>query len=205
MLLGLAGTVQAAERHPAMWGAGSKAPREPDCAGPSPLYRQNGSDSGIAVGSQNFEASFDDYDTEAADDFSVTAPTWFITQVDVAGTYFDGPGVPRDETVTFYKDHRGEPGKPVASFSAQGIDRNGSFCIPIAGGLLLKRGRYWVSVVANMDFSTGGTWGWENQTTAVPRKARWRNPGGGFASCRTWGKEKICVPNGQGDHIFTLR
>jgi len=208
-LLGLAvaGTACAQEPHPAAWGA-SDGPTttSPRCTGLPPLYEQNGPDSGIAIVSQNFETSFDNYDAEAADDFVVTEATWFIREVDVAGTYFDGTGAPRDETVTFYKNRHGLPGEAVARFTMQGADPHfGSFCIPIRNGLLLKKGHYWVSVVANIDFNPNGEWGWENQSTRVLNPAAWRNPGGGFGVCQDWTAENVCIPNGQRDHIFTLR
>jgi hypothetical protein len=202
-----AGTVGAQGQRPATWGA-SDGPTitSPHCTDLPPLYQQNVGDSGIAIVSQNFESSFDQYDAEAADDFKVTAATWFIREVDVPGTYFDGAGLARDETVTFYKSAAGLPGEAIARFTIQGADPHfGSFCIPIRNGLLLKKGHYWVSVVANMDFLTAGEWGWENQSTRVFSPSVWRNPGGGFGVCQTWTRENVCIPNGQRDHLFTLR
>ena len=53
------------------------------------LYSQNGTDSGVGLVSQNFEATFDDYDARAADDFRAIND-WTITEVDVKGTYLMG-------------------------------------------------------------------------------------------------------------------
>jgi hypothetical protein len=178
----------------------------PSCSDRPALYEQMRGDSGIAIISQNFESSFDQYDAQAADDFKVADTTWFIREVDVVGNYFDSAGVARDETVVFYENAHGLPGAEIARYAIDGFDNSfGSFCIPLKDGLLLRKGRYWISVIANMNYSTAGQWGWENSTRRVFIPSAWRNPGGGFGVCRTWTAENICVPNGQGDHLFTLR
>ncbi len=176
----------------------------------SVLYDQNGTDSGIGIVSQNFESSFDAYDAQAADDFTVPAGAhWGVKEVDVTGVYFNGSGPARDETVTFYKNSHGHPGAVLGTFTAAGADSFGSFVIDLGGKQALKGGHngktYWVSVVANLDFLAGGEWGWENQTSTVGNPAQWQNPGGGFGICSTWGAENECIPDGQGDHMFTLR
>jgi len=174
----------------------------------SVLYDQSNNDSGIGIVSQNFETTFDAYDAQAADDFTVPANAkWKITEVDALGVYFNGPGPARDETVTFYKNKGGHPGKAVYSAQVAGSDNFGSFTIPVSKTLKGGAGgnTYWVSVVANMDFGVGGEWGWENQTTSEGNPAQWQNPGGGFGVCPTWGQENVCIPDGQGDHMFTLR
>jgi hypothetical protein len=173
------------------------------------LYDQHGTDSGIGIVSQNFESSFDAYDSQAADDFTVPAGAkWKIKEVDATGVYFNGSGPATSETVTFYKDKHGRPGKTVGSFTATGADSFGSFQIDLGAGQAVRGGSggrtYWVSVVANLDFFAGGEWGWENQTETVGNPAQWQNPGGGFGVCPTWGDENVCIPDGQGDHMFTI-
>ena len=95
-----------------------------------------------------------------------------------------------------------------------GVIQNGRMSIFDNGSqkfveLKLKGGKngttYWVSVVANLDFLAGGEWGWENRTTTNGGAAQWQNPGGGFGVCPTWGDENVCIPDGQGDHMFTIR
>jgi hypothetical protein len=178
------------------------------------LYSQNGTDSGIGIVSQNFESSFDIYDARAADDFTVPkGKTWSVAEVDVTGVYFNGAGPARDENVTFYKTTNGLPGAVVADHTGlAGADNGtGSFNIKgakakLKGGTKKKGTTYWVSVQANMDFSTGGEWGWENQTTVVGNPAAWENPGGGFGvGCTTYTTETTCIPDGQGDHMFTIK
>jgi len=66
--------------------------------------------------------------------------------------------------------------------------------------------------VANMDFeATGqfggnkGQWGWENQTTSEGNPAAWRQPTDYFATgCTSWEAEDVCIPDGQGDHMFAI-
>jgi hypothetical protein len=168
------------------------------------LYDQHGTDSGIGIVSQNFESTYDAYDAAAADDFTV-GKKWKVSEVDVTGVYFNGSGPARDETVTFYKDSGGLPGAAVNSQTVAGSDSGGSFNIPLKS-VKLKAGTYWVSVYANMDFGAGGEWGWENQLSVVGNPAAWQNPGGGFGiGCTSWTTETSCIPDGQGDHEFTIK
>jgi len=181
------------------------------------LYDQHGTDSGIGIVSQNFESSFDAYDAQAADDFNVGAGhLWLVKEVDATGVYFgSGVGPAASETVTFYKDANGHPGKVINSATVTGTDNFGSFTIKLKhddatklnGGKGKNGKTFWVSVVADLDFTaTGGSeWGWENQTTTVGNPAQWQNPGGGFGVCPTWDDENVCIADGQGDHMFTLR
>jgi hypothetical protein len=172
------------------------------------LYDQSANDSGIGIVSQNFEASFDVYDAQAADDFTVpSGKTWKVTEVDALGVYFNGSGPAASEHVTIYKNKGGKPGAVVADYPAlTGTDNFGSFAIKLPKALKLKNGTYWVSVQANMDFGAGGEWGWENQTTVEGKAAVWQNPGDGFGTgCTSYTTESVCIPDGQGDHMFILK
>jgi len=172
----------------------------------STLYDQSANDSGIGIVSQNFESSFDQYDAQAADDFTVPSGSkWIISEIDVNGVYFNGSGPAVSENVTFYKDKKGHPKSVVASFTATGSDSFGSFVIA-APKVKLKAGTYWMSVQANLDFSAGGEWGWENQSTSEGTPAQWVNAGNGFATgCTTYTQENVCIADGQGDHMFVLK
>ncbi len=221
--LAAAGMSYADARHPVAVSTGNRIVRHGLSNDGSPcgtlpvLYEQDPTstgqaDSGIGIVSQNFEATFDAYDAQGADDFKVPAGGWMVSEVDATGVYFNGSGPATSETVTFYHtDHsrpgNGRPGTVVASYTVTGVDSAGSFCITIPG-THLGPGHYWVSVVANMDFQAGGEWAWENLVAPrVNRKAKWQNPGDGFGPphCVHWKTENVCVPDGQGDHIFTLR
>jgi hypothetical protein len=176
----------------------------------SVLYSQEGTDSGIGIVSQNFESSLDAYDAQAADDFVVPkGRTWVVQEVDVIGVYFNGTGLARDENLTIYRNSQGKPGKVVFTATLDGAD-NGTGRIDMKifppRPPHLVAARYWVSVQANMDFSVGGEWGWENQTTVQGLPAVWQNPGGGFGvGCTTYTTETTCIPDGQGDHMFVIK
>jgi hypothetical protein len=186
----------------------------------STLYDQTGNDAGVATVSQNFESSFDQYDSQGADDFVVPAGVnWRVHEVDAVGVYFNGFGPAVSENVFFYKDRKSLPGKMVHQYlNLTGIDDGtGSFAItlPPTYGVQFKPGHYWVSVQINMDSAVGGEWGWENQTTQEGAAAAWQNPGNGFnTGCTTWGVENQCVTygagqrtvvGGVGDQIFALK
>ena len=72
------------------------------------LYDQYNNPGTNGTSSQNFEASFNQYDTELADDFVVPAgPDWSVDGVDVDGVYFNGPGPATTFNVSFYQDAAG--------------------------------------------------------------------------------------------------
>ena len=71
------------------------------------------------VTSQDFEPSFDTFDSQAADDFVVpSGQTWSVTGVDVAGEYNSG-GPAVGFNVYFYNDAAGLPGTLVNSQLSQ--------------------------------------------------------------------------------------
>jgi hypothetical protein len=146
-----------------------------------------------AITSQNFETPNDAYDSYGADDVKLKK-TCKVTSIQVMGQYYGGTGPADSETVTIYKNDGGKPGAVVKTKTVQGTDDGlGSFDIPFT--VTLKKGKtYWVGVQANMDFSVGGQWGWENTTTAKKAPAQWQNPGDGFATgCTTWGNMQTCL------------
>ena len=168
------------------------------------IYSQNGTDSGIGIVSQNFESSFDIYDARAADDFKVTKAT--ASEVDVTGVYFNGAGLAVSENVTYYKTKKGLPGKLIKDYPGLSGTDSGTGSFTIKHPKTALKGQVWASVQANMDFSVGGEWGWENQTTVVGSPAAWINPGDGFATgCTKYTAETTCIPDGQGDHMFTVK
>lgn len=174
------------------------------------LYDQNNNDAGIGIVSQNFETSFDAYDSQGADDFKVKAgTTWKVKEVDVTGVYFNGSGLAVSENVTFYKNAGGLPGAIKKSYTGVvGADNGtGSFVITLPTTAKLTSGTYWVSVQVNMDFGVGGEWGWETRTIQSKNGAAWQNPGDGFATgCTTWGVLTTCIPSGEGpDFMFGLK
>ena len=160
----------------------SKTPR-----GAQTLYDQNSNDAGIAILSDDFGSG--DSNSQAADDFTVPAGfSWTIAQIDVTGVYFNGYGPSEGQNVFFYKDKNGKPGKLIQEFdNLKGVDNSGSFAITLPGkGVKLKAGTYWLSVQAEMDFGSGGEWGWEVSIVQHDNEAMWRDPDGGRGKCYRW-------------------
>ena len=142
-----------------------------------------------ATSSQNFEAAFDAFDDELADDFVVPGgETWTSTRSTSAGHYFNGTGPMTSANVNFYSDASGLPGSQVATRPGLTVvDSAGSLTIAIPSAVTLASGHYWVSVQANVDLAVGGQWGWTDRTVGSNSDAAWQNPGGGFGRPRTWG------------------
>jgi hypothetical protein len=178
------------------------------------LYDQNSDDNGMPIISSNFTDEFDEFDSYGSDDFIVPpGHKWTIKQVEVTGTFStagdNGPA--ESEKVLFYKDSGGLPGKLVAKCDTiEGKDNQGSFAIKLPNSckVKLKGGqKYWVSVVANINFSCCGEWEWETRNTENGNPAAWENPNGGFGSCRDWDAMTSCIGSyGEGpDFMFALK
>ena len=170
------------------------------------LYDQNDNDSGFGSNSQDFEADFDTFDNQGADDFTVpTGETWTVTQVDVTGSYFNGAGPAMWFNVFFYADAGGAPGALVSSQTNLAFTGDPSAAIPLTTPVELTEGTYWVSVQARMDFGVGGQWAWEDRTVQSGNGSMWQNPGDGFGSgCPTWGPKTTCIPGSSVDFMFRL-
>ena len=172
------------------------------------LYNQNSNDSGTFVNSQNF-SSTTYYDDQGADDFVVPqGRTWKVKEVDVTGVYFNGSGSANSVNVIFYKNDHGAPGAPLknGTFNNLNAATGPNFLLQLPGtGVKLRAGRYWVSVVANSDWPSEPTWGWEVNSVQHGHEAMWRNPGGGLNPyCENWGMVENCVSTGP-DYMFVLR
>jgi hypothetical protein len=174
------------------------------------IYAQMGTDSGVAILSQNFESEFASYDSAAADDFTLTRSAT-VTDVNVVGQYFSGPGPADSFDVIFYKSCHGHTWwRPCRVLEWEHFvntyqEYENMVGIHLPHPPKLKPGTYWVSVVANMNFAVGGEWGWENQREVSGQPAVWQNPGGGMGTgCSTWTPENLCIADGVGDHMFQL-
>ncbi|MEK6276365.1 MAG: hypothetical protein AABM30_13695, partial [Actinomycetota bacterium] len=158
------------------------------------LYDQYDNAGAIATGSQNYEVSLNSYDSELADDFTVTDATgWFVDQVEVDGQYFNGPGPATSANVRFYADSSGLPGTMLAERLNVDFTQGpsaGDFVISLTQGVPLGPGVYWISVQANQNFTPAGQWGWTDRTVSAGSGAAWRNPGGGggVPACVAWGR-----------------
>ena len=199
--------IPAASYHGSGAGSGPGAPSGPS----SPfavLYSQIDNPGLNATGSQNFEATFDAFDDEVADDFVVPAGVnWTVNQVFADGVYFNGPGPATSVNVVFYSDSSTLPGAVVATRANQTfVDAAGDFTVNLAPAVVLSPGTYWVSVQANQNFGTAGQWGWTDRTTTSNSGSAWRNPGGGFGvGCSpNFGRKTTCIPASAPDAIFQI-
>ena len=180
---------------------------------PKTLYSQNSNYASLSIVSQNFSSTYSHtYDAAGADDFLVPAgKIWKITGVDAPGLYFNGSGPAQSENITFYKDSKGKPGKTVGKTQTVNCtDSAGSFsCVVKAkldNSLGTKKARYWISVVANLNYSPGGEWGWTQIAADKNDPGKWENPGGGFGtSCSSWTNTSTCIPTStSNDFAFDL-
>ena len=112
----------------------------PTCTPPAAvLWDQTNSAGTTATTSQNFEAAYDRFDAEVADDFEVPSGSfWNITHIDVSGQYFSGAGPADSVNVVFYNGGN-LPINPVCTYNnvpiASGAD-TGQFEHRSANGLL---------------------------------------------------------------------
>ena len=168
---------------------------------------QSDNDNGVGVVSQDFEATYDVYDSRGADDFKLKK-TCQIKMVMVEGQYFNGSGPATSENVTFYRDMAGVPGGVISNqMGLMGADDGaGNFTIMLSSPVGLRAGTYWMSVQVNMDFDQGGEWGWNTNTRQRGNPAVWRNKGDGFGTgCVHYTNLAQCIEAGQGpDDSFML-
>ncbi|MCK5080486.1 MAG: hypothetical protein KAR09_11095, partial [Bacteroidales bacterium] len=127
--------------------------------------------------SQDFEASYDIYDCQGADDFVIPAGQyWDIQSVTAIGS--GSPGPFNVVNVHFYADAGGMP-NATALQSFMGIaatDISGTLDITIPGGIILTGGTYWVSVQDAAPYVSNGQWFWTKNLTQYDNMAYWRNP-----------------------------
>ena len=99
-----------------------------DIAAPrqSTLYDQTANWGGGLSSTQDFEAAYDQYDAEGADDFEVTwADGWNVEQVAVVAGYWNGSGPATAVHVTIYDDAGGMPGAAVCSYPSNAFVDDG--------------------------------------------------------------------------------
>ncbi|MGH8173429.1 MAG: hypothetical protein ACREPX_09785 [Rhodanobacteraceae bacterium] len=170
-------------------------------SGGAVLYDQSGLAEGMAP-SQDFQSTFDAYDSQSADDFVVTdAEGWTLSAFNFTMS-FVGAAPPYDVVfnVDVYADASGTPGSPVCSYSGlEGTmdpapDTN--VTIALNSPCALAQGTYWVAMVPVIAFppktrlSTGfaGTLGNEGV---------WRQAlDGDGTGCTDWAPMSTCVKNG---------
>ena len=160
---------------------------------------------GIGISSQDFEASFDTFDTQGVDDFVVpTGDGWDIGSIMVFG---GNDNVPFDlVNVEFFADAGGIPSATAtSSFMAIAATDDGNGNLTIQLPLHLAPGHYWMSVQAANPFSTHGQWFWQPVVTVNNTISHWRNPGDGFGTgFTTWTPEDIAFGPPAEDLAFVL-
>jgi hypothetical protein len=164
-----------------------------------------GTDTGNAIVSQDFtDSGYDIYDSEAADDFTLSAPC-VANGLSVTGQFFNGSGPADSLNITYYKNKSSHPGKVVKALTGLDASTGPSFNVK-HGKVKLKAGHFWVSPQVVMAFGGGttGEWGWEVQTEESGVEANWQNPGGGFGVCPSWDTITNCI-GVSGDFMFTVK
>ena len=153
---------------------------------------------------QEFAGQVNQIRSAAADDFVVpSGQTWLVTEMDVTGVYFNGSGPAKSETITFYTDKHGKPGRiKQGPFTLKCADNFGSFKCTLPTRVKLKSGTWWVSLTTDLDFSQGGEWGWYTNATVQGNEAVWEDPGGD--SCTTWTPLHVCFGGSPSDLAFQL-
>src|SRR6476620_11204333 len=92
-VLALSGSAYAGAAHPALSGKATSYGYHAQLPvrGAGVIYTQRDNDNGIGIVSQNFESTFNGYDSQGADDFNVKKKAK-VAQVDADGVYFNGAG-----------------------------------------------------------------------------------------------------------------
>ncbi len=178
------------------------------------LYDQTDNVSTGSIAVQDFESADDNYDCEAADDFTVPAGGWLIQRVELLGYYSDGGGPTEGVNLSFHRDQAGWPGSAaVCSYSGVvptsdggGSLTPGVIVVDLPTGCALSPGAHWLVAQARMDYATGGQFYWKRRTTQSGNEAVWRNPGDGFATGFTaWTRlTEAFSPSTDPDMIFLL-
>ena len=172
--------------------------------------------SGAAVNgapSQNFESTFDQYDSQGADDFVVTdAAGWTVSAFNFQVSATSDPSSATYDIVVL-PDAGGLPGaSPVCSYpAAAGVldGSNTALSVTLPSPCVLSQGTYWIEMVVNLDFLVGGQVFWSDFSSGSGANSKWQNPGGGFGTtCSTWSDLATCgstSPVGGGQTAFLFQ
>ncbi len=192
---------------------GAEEPSDSDRAGinaiAAVLYDQINNASGNSTNSQNYEATYDTFDNEGADDFVVPAGrVWTIDTVNIR--VIDSTTGAFTANVTFYANSGTNfPAAAVCTRTALPVNVvNGTTTIPLGSPCALTQGTYWVGVQINMNFDPNSDQVfWESRTTQSNSGGVWRNPGDGFGSgCTNFDRKANCGGNDTAnpDWLFSL-
>jgi hypothetical protein len=163
-------------------------------------YSALDNDAGVGINSQNYEDSLAEFDDAAATDV-ILEKKCVVTGLIVPGHHCNK--VAPSETVTFYQDRHGKPGKVINTQTVAGDDVFGYFTITI-DPVPLPKGTSWVSVVANASLEGFCQWAWELTTDHTGSEDMWQNPAGGFGVCPTWDDVVTCTLADASDLMIAL-
>jgi len=157
---------------------------------PNVLWNQFNNVSDSDISSQDFvdgDGTFDIYDTRAADDFEIPrGDIWRIERVNVLGIYDDTPDPARSLNIVFYTDNLRRPDQIIQRCNyLQVLPDNildPNFSTELPSPCILRDGKYWVSVQADMLFVPNGQWFWFERDVQDLSAAVWENPGNGFGT-----------------------
>jgi hypothetical protein len=149
------------------------------------LYDQNSGTGSDGFFSQAM-SSYPQFDEYLADDFTVPkGKTWKVTEVDVGGFYYFGPGPASSVNVLFWNNSGTLPDGSKAKVTCDDLTptnglSTGAFeiTLPKTCKAKFKGGKegttYWVTVQANMKgISTRGWWAWDTVPVHGNQAAGW--------------------------------
>lgn len=171
------------------------------------LYSQTDNASGDGAPAQDFEAQYNIYDSEGADDFVVPANTqWTVDGVVIVGT---SGGTTPSVDVAIYPDSATYPGATaVCSYlDVTTLTGSGTLNITLPTPCVLGPGTYWLAFMSNQTFAGSGQYFWSNRSTTSNSGSVWRNPGGGFGTgCAAWTRQTTCGVGGgvSPDFLFQI-
>lgn len=173
--------------------------------------------SDVSFVSQDFDAAFDIYDSQGADDFVVPkGETWRIYRIYARGSLMGGLDPVFQMRVTFYENGEGKASRPgnvvaehVKSAKSEGARGSGEYSVAFGEPITLKPGTYWLSLQAIMDprDDRAGQWQWQTLHRLRGKSAVWKNPQDGYRTgCTEYKPHHVCFGRiGQGpDFMFWL-
>jgi len=147
---------------------------------------------GTACASQNFEATYDQYDCWIADDFSVGwVDSALVDSISIGGGYWNGAGPADSLFFAICTDSSGMPSFDQIIWRANITvfsDSAGNMEARLPAPCMLQPGNYWLIYQAYMNYATGGQYGWRHRAPKAPigSQGYFLNPGGGFGVGTGW-------------------
>ena len=194
-----------------------KYPNRTAPTGSTVLYDQSGTAENGAP-AQDFSSTYDQYDSQGADDFVVTdAAGWNVSAFNFQVT-FSSNGIPTPPpptvvyNVTVFADSAGLPGAAECTYTGVTGTLDGSntsLSIALTPICSLTQGTHWVSLEASFDFPPQSFWS-NASGTVLGNEGAWQNPGDGFATgCTSWTSISSCggstpVGGGNPNYLFEV-